>query len=160
MRGRRPVSTGDEQMKKEILIGTLIALLSALAYAVTSVLVRQKVTQTPPLVGAAISVLSGTIVLGAMAAVRREPGLARKKRGIWYFLLAGTLMGLGVATSFVSLSLAPVVMVVPVQSIYPLFTLIFSRLFLGHLERITGQVVLGTILLVVGIVLIAIGRVS
>lgn len=153
---------GDYQQmstRRDIIIGRTFALSAALAYAISAVLVRQGLAgMTPPLVGAAVSVLSGGLIIAIISSRRLESNLRQKKGSVVFLLLAGTAAGCGVLTSFLALSMAPVVIVSPLQSTSPLFALLSARLFLTRLETITFRLVLGTIFVVTGVILIAIGR--
>ncbi len=75
-------------------------------------------------------------------------------------MLAGVASGCGIWSSFLALSMAPVVIVSPVQSTSPLFALLSAWLFLGRLETITFRLVLGTIFVVAGVILITMGRMA
>lgn len=147
--------------RRDTLIGRTFGIGAALAYGVSAVLVRQGVADmTTPLVGAAIALLSGTLVLAAIGARSPESNLRQKKRSVALLLIAGVAAGAGIVSSFFALSMAPVVVVSPLQSTSPLFALLWSYLFLGKLERITLRVIMGTVLVVGGVALVAIGRVA
>ena len=147
--------------KRDTIIGTAFALGAAMAYGTTSVLVRKGlVGLAPPLVGAAVALLFGTLVLAIIWTGSPESDLRQKKKPVGFLLIAGVAGGLGIAANYSALSMSPVVIVNPLANTVPLFTLLLSRLFLGRLERITPRVVLGAILIVVGATIIVIGRVD
>jgi drug/metabolite transporter (DMT)-like permease len=56
------------------------------------------------------------------------------------------------------LHLVPVVIASPIQNTYPLFALLFARIFLTRMERISLRLVLGAVFVVAGVALIAIGK--
>ena len=149
-------------VRRDAIIGRAFGIGAALAYGTSAVLVRQGVARlAPPLVGAAVSLLSGTIVLTIIG--MRNLGVAnlvQNKKPIVFLLISGVVASLGVVSSFFALSMAAVVVVSPLQSTSPLFTLLLAHLFLGHLERITPKLVLGSILVVIGVILVTIGRVA
>ena len=145
-------------MKKDAIIGRVFGIGAGLAYGLGSVLIRRSITGiTPPLVGAAIALLSGTLALPAVGARDFKANLAKRK-AIVLLLISGVAAAGGIISNFFALSLAPVVVVSPLQSISPIFALLLSRLFLGHLERITLRLVTGSFLVVGGVILITIGR--
>lgn len=145
--------------KKDMIIGRTFGILSAVGYAVGSVFARQGVTElTSPLVGSAISLLAGTIVMGVIAGRRMERDLTKKKRAVFFFFLAGLASGSGALLSFFALSMAPVVIVSPIQNTYPLFALLFAWLFLRRLERVSFRLVLGALFVVAGVILITLGK--
>ncbi|MFC1873325.1 EamA family transporter [Chloroflexota bacterium] len=147
--------------KRDKIIGRAFAVGAALAYGAGSVLIRRVVADvSSPLVGAAIALLSGTMVLAVIAAVKPETNLKQKKGAVGILLLSGVATGLGSLSSYFALSMAPVVVVTPLQSTSPLFALMWSSIFLNRLEKITLRVVLGVVLVMAGIALIAIGRID
>ena len=89
---------------------------------------------------------------------RLEGNLRQKKGSVVFLLLAGVAAGCGVLASFLALNMAPVVIVSPLQSTSPLFALLSAWLFLGRLETITFRLVLGAIFVMIGVILITIGR--
>jgi len=148
-------------IKRNTFIGIAFGIGAALAYGAGSVLIRQGLSElAPPLVGAAISLLSGTLVLLIITARDLKASLPHNRKAVGFFLLSGLGTGLGILSSFFALSLAPVVIVSPLQSTNPLFALLWSYLFLRRLERITPRLISGSILVVFGVTLITIGRVA
>ncbi|MFH1003295.1 MAG: EamA family transporter [Chloroflexota bacterium] len=145
--------------RREVIMGFSVAFGGALAYAVVAILAKVGLGElAPPLVGATMAMMSGTLVLGLMEGRRPDRQLRQKKRGIWLMLAAGVAAGLGVTSNYYALSIAPVVLVAPLAGTSPLVVLVLSHLFLGHLENINLRLVLGTLLVVVGVTLITLGR--
>jgi drug/metabolite transporter (DMT)-like permease len=143
---------------KDTIIGQAFGLGAGLAYGLGSVLIRRGITgTTPPLVGAVIALLSGTLTLATLGARDFKTSLIRRK-AVVFLLISGVATAGGIISNFFALSLAPVVVVSPLQSISPIFALLLSHLFLGHLERITLRLVIGSFLVVGGVILITIGR--
>ena len=148
-------------MRKDVITGRAFALTAAMAYGISNVLVRLGVTDlAPPLVGATLALLSGTLVLGMIGGRNLGANLRQKKKLVLFLILSGACSGFAVVSSFFALSMVPVVVVGPLQSTQPLFTLVLSHFFLRKLERITRRLILGTVLVVAGITLITIGRVA
>lgn len=145
--------------RRGTIIGRAFGIGAALAYGVSSVLVRHGVSGlASPLVGAAVALLSGTVGLSILGARGLRANLAENRRGIVFLLLSGVAAACGIMSSFFALSMALVVIVSPLQSTSPLFALLWSHLFLGRLERITPRLVLGSIFVVSGVILITLGR--
>lgn len=143
--------------RRDIIVGRTFAFGAALSYAVSAVLIRHGLTGvTPPLVGAAVSLLSGGLVIAIIGRGLQESNLRQKKRAVVFMMLAGAVSAGGIMTSFLALSLTQVVIVSPLQSTSPLFALISARLFLARIETITFRLVLGTIFVVTGVILITI----
>ena len=145
--------------RKEIIIGRTFGILSAVAYAVNAVLVRKGLADmASPLVGASVSLLAGALVLSMFVGMRPESNLIKKKTSVLLLFMAGLASGVGALSSYFALSKAPVTIVSPIQSTYPLFVLLWTRLFLSRFEKISLRLVLGTFLVVGGIAMIAIGK--
>ncbi len=147
--------------KRNTFIGITFGIVAALAYGLSSVLIKRSLADlAPPLVGAAVALLSGTLVLLVIGARDLRTNLVQNRKGVGFLLLAGISASLGVVSSYFALSLAPVVTVSPLQSTSPFFVMLVSYLFLRRLERITPRLILGSILVVFGAILITIGRVA
>jgi len=145
--------------RKNAIIGRIYGICAGLSYGISSVLIRQGVGDlAPPLVGAAIAMLSGTLVLSINGGRGVKPAVTENKRSVVFLLCSGIAAATGIIASFFALSMAPVVIVSPLQSITPLFALLWSWLFLSHMEKISGRLVLGSILVVSGVILITLGR--
>jgi len=82
-------------------------------------------------------------------------GASRKSWGL--FAAYGLITSVALLSMFEALRLGPVVIVDPFASLAPLFTVLFSFLFLKDLEKVTGGIVLGAIIIFAGVVLISIG---
>ena len=147
------------EKRRDAVIGRTFAIMSAMGYAVGAVLTREGVGElTSPLAGSAVALLAGALAMGVITGRRFEGGFRKKKSSVLFFLLAGLASGSGALSSFFALSMAPVVIVSPIQNTYPLFALLFARIFLARLERITLRLVLGAVFVVGGVVLITLGK--
>ena len=62
------------------------------------------------------------------------------------------------ALLYFALSKAPVVVISPVVAISPLVSLALAHLFLQRLEKITVRTVVGTLLVVLGVAIVALSR--
>lgn len=145
--------------RKDAIIGRVFGIGAALAYGLSSVLIRQHVGHlTPPLVGASIALLSGTLSLAVIGTRDLRANLMQRQRAVVLLLISGIAAAGGIVSNFFALSLAPVVIISPLQSTSPLFALLFSHLFISHLERITPRLIVGSILVVAGVILITIGK--
>jgi drug/metabolite transporter (DMT)-like permease len=145
--------------RRDAIIGRAFGIGAALAYGISSVLVRQGVTGlAPPLVGASVALLAGTVTLAIPATRGLRTDLSQKSKAIWLLLISGVAAACGIIANFFALAMAPVVIVSPLQSTSPIFALLMSHLFLRHLERITLKLILGSILVVGGVILITLGR--
>ncbi|MDA0256857.1 MAG: DMT family transporter [Chloroflexi bacterium] len=139
--------SGAAAHPREVFVGVVYALGAALSYGASQVLTRQGVSElAPPLVGAFIAILwgvSGFALVSARGLTMRTPNFWRGAR----FVAAGGLFSAGaVLLMFQALSRGQVVVVAPILSTNPLFTLLMAALLLRGLEQITWRVVAGTML--------------
>ncbi|MFC2038427.1 EamA family transporter [Chloroflexota bacterium] len=147
--------------KRETLIGIAFGIGAGLSYGVSSVLIKFGVGGlATPLVGASVSLLVGMVGLSFMGIRGIRTDIVDKKRGLAYLALAGVAAAGGITCMFFALSMAPVVVVTPLQSTNPLFALLLSWIFLGRLEKITPKLVIGSVLVVAGVILITLTRAS
>ena len=78
-------------------------------------------------------------------------------RAIGLVAIGGVFMSTGVATLYLALSKAPVVVVSPVFALNPFVSMVLAHYFLQRLERITLPLVLGTSFAVGGVIAVIIG---
>jgi uncharacterized membrane protein len=69
-------------------------------------------------------------------------------------VVTGVMENLGVLLVLVALSLGQVSVVTPFNGTAPLFVLALASLLLKDVERLTGRIVLGTVLIVLGVFLL------
>jgi drug/metabolite transporter (DMT)-like permease len=145
--------------RKTMLIGCLAGLGAAVGYGASNVVTKEVVTNyTTPLVASTLALMFGTLYLFPIA-FRNLPELRHSSRhGIGYIALGGVLQGTGVTLMMTALSKAPVVVATPIGSLNPLVALILAQIFLKQMERITPRIVIGTALVVAGVVLVIVGR--
>lgn len=136
-------------------MGEIIALLCALSYAISYLMIRKGTTHSSQDNGAFISILltaglSGIIVLG-MALVNGFPTL--NSPGFFWFILAGILTSfLGRVLSYSSFQYLGSVRASSLKRLIPFFAVIIGVLFLN--ETITLEIFLGMILIFCGFFLI------
>jgi drug/metabolite transporter (DMT)-like permease len=147
--------TTEQAASRQVLLGVAFALAAALSYGSSQVLTRHSVSElAPALVGSTVALIWGTVGL-AIPTLRGlvAPGLSLR-RGSPFFLAAGVFSALGVIGLFQALAHGPVVVVSPVVSTNPLFTLLWAAIFLREVERINLQVFAGALLVVAGVVVL------
>ena len=147
------------RLDRSFLLGCLVALSAAMVYAFVDVIYKEVVDEhAPPLVGVTYALLFGGI--GTTALVARDLGSLPRTpmRSALFLSLAGFSGAFGVTTLLFALSRARVVVVAPLMSISPLVTLVLAHLFLQRLERISWRVVVGTLLVVTGVIFVIFGR--
>ena len=136
-------------------LGLITALGSAFAYGIAAVLFRVgALLVDSPIFGAAVgSTVALSVYLG-LAIVSKKP-IDHPRRWNRFNYLNGVFTGLGLALTISALFLERVVIIAPLLAIIPLFTILFTWIFLRKLERVTMGIVLAAVLAVVGSVLVA-----
>ena len=138
--------------------GYLFALSAGASYGLAQVLTRQGVTEyTTPLAGVTVSLFFGMVGMTFLIAkdLRTSFVSTSFSRGVLLFALAGLAGSGGVLINYIALSVAPVVVVSPVLGVNPLVTLVLAALFLRGLERVTRRLMVGSGLVVIGVVCIS-----
>ena len=108
-----------------------------------------------PILGAATTTGTSLVAIAVSLTVSRNWSMVRfHRRALGYFILAGCSVTLGVASIFMSLHLSDVVIVAPLASLSPLYSLVLSAIFLRDVEVITARKVVAAGLIVLGVVMI------
>ena len=156
MRAVTPEREGRQQVGFP-LRGYVFAFSAAIAYAASQVIAREGVAELKaPLVGTTIALLFATVAFVPLAIRSLATPSANFRRGALFFAGAGIFSATGVASMFLAIERAEVVVVSPVSSTHPLFTLLLAAILLRDLERITLGIVVGGLLVFAGIVLITV----
>jgi drug/metabolite transporter (DMT)-like permease len=135
-------------------------LVAAVSYGAGNVARRYGLTATDvsALEAVAINETAGLIGLLAYAAVYRRGDLAAFRSAPrivhGYFIGCGLLSAVALFALFEALNRGRVVVVDPLSNPTSLFAILFTALLLGDVERVTGRLVAGAALVVVGVVLI------
>ena len=146
--------------RSNVWLGYAAAIAAAIAYGASQTVGKHVTSEyAPPLVGTAFSLLFGFMYVSLMFH-RHIPGdlRATSRHGFLWFGLSGLASAAGVTLLYFALSSAPVVVVSPVVAISPLITLTLAHFFLQRLERITKRTIMGTLLVVLGVIIIALSR--
>lgn len=155
---RRGLNAQDEARKVRRL-GYVLALGAAATFASRDVIGRHVVSDiADPLVSAGLALLVGGLILSALLHRQVVHSIQSLPRN--YLLvcgLAGLFQGMAVASMFQALSRAPVTVVSPIYACTPILTLVLAHIFLKRLEVIDFLLAAGTMLSVVGVVLVILG---
>lgn len=155
---RRGANSGDGVVNVRRL-GYLLAIGSAATFASRDTISRHVVTDLiDPLVSAGLALAIGGTILAVI--LHRQVARSVMTVPTKYLLicaLAGVFQGLAVASLFQALSRAPVTVVSPIYASQPLITLILAHFFLKRLEAIDFLLALGTMVSVVGVILVILG---
>jgi uncharacterized membrane protein len=111
-----------------------------------------------PVVGAALtSTISLMVLLLSLLVTKsRESALDFNKDSMKFFVFSSILSSLAFLFYFNSLYMSYIVKIQPIAATNQLFALLFSHIFLKNVEKITLNVVVGSVLVFIGIFLILI----
>ena len=155
---RRGSASGDGVAKVQR-VGYLLAIGGAATFATRDVISRHVVADLiDPLVSAGLALaVGGTILAVILHRQAAKSIMTIPKNYLLICMLAGVFQGLAVASLFQALSRAPVTVVSPIYASQPLLTLILAHFFLKRLEAIDFLLALGTMVRVVGVILVILG---
>jgi drug/metabolite transporter (DMT)-like permease len=106
-----------------------------------------------PMIGGSVAgVTLALFGIVAFVLTRSKPPSAKAFR---WFVLTGAVSGLAYFAVITALNLGSVAVVVPLYTSSPIFVVLASRLFLGHLEKLTPRVVIGVLTVFAGIATIS-----
>lgn len=152
-------ASGSNTAETGSALGLVFPLLAALCFAVEPVFAKTGLNEgTPFLVGLVVKLIAA--MLGFVGYLRWQQALPTidelRGNGLLWAVAAG-LANTGFLVSFyASLSVAPVVLVVPIIQASPLFVVALSYVFLQDIEQVTGRLAAGVTVVVAGGVLVAV----
>jgi drug/metabolite transporter (DMT)-like permease len=155
---RKNAATGDAAGNVRR-FGYVLAIAAAATFASRDVISRHVVSELiDPLVSAGLALTVGGVILGAILSRQVVTTIGSLPRNyLLLCILAGVFQGLAVASLFQALSRAPVTVVSPIYATQPLITLILAHIFLRRLETIDILLAVGTMVSVVGVILVILG---
>jgi drug/metabolite transporter (DMT)-like permease len=148
----RAGATGRDRFWRPVMVYPIAAMLF---FAVDNVVRKAGIPQVShPMLGAIAAGAAMTVfALTAFVVTRsRRPSPQAFK----WFLLTGTFQGFAYFFIISALASGSVAVVVPLYTSSPIWVVLGSRLFLGHLETLTPRVVLGVLTVFAGIVVITV----
>jgi len=114
-------------------------------------------SQAGPLFGSAVNITTALVTFTAfLLASGNRQAFLWKGRGMVSFVGAGIAENLSVFLVLVAMSLGEVSVVAPLAGTAPLFVLPFTSVFLKGVETLTGRLVVGAMLIVLGVALLTI----
>lgn len=147
------IQSGESKWR---LLDSAFPLGAALVSAVSQSLRKQGLNILPNPFVATVTVTSTSLVLLLLFlwATKRSYVLRMERASFWFFLGAACLATTAQVFNFVALGRGEVSAIIPLLNTTPLFILVFSKLFLRGVERVTLRIVVAAILMVTGVVLI------
>lgn len=134
-------------------VGVVLALVSAVLFAVRDIVVRwaARDVHPPPLLAATSSLLAAAAVVLAYLLVARRGDLhARVRRALPAFLPAGLTLGLAYDSLLEAFDRGRVTVVAPLNATQSLWGVLFAAAVVGRSEAIGGRLVLAGLLVVLG----------
>jgi len=129
--------------------------LSAGCFGVVAVIRKLGLSQAGPLLGSAINITAAMVASTAFVlATGNRAALRCDARSLLYFVGGGIMENAGVFLVLVALGLGEVSVVIPLAGTAPLFVLLLAFLFPVGLQKLSGRVVLGSALIVLGVILL------
>jgi transporter family protein len=147
-----------EWRKKDL----LFPMAAAILYATSTNLRKLGLLKiSDPIVGATITSTVSLTMLVLTSIISQVQGsnsweLRFNKEALKYFGLSGLVSSIAFLSYFMALSSSSIVKIQPIAGTNPLFAVIFSHIFLKNQEQITTRSLMGTLIVVAGIVLITI----
>jgi len=138
--------------------GELLALLAAILWGIAPLLDKAVMSSNvSPYMANVVRTVGSMVFLTLATLYMKEFNSTHlTTKNIAYLLLAGIIAGgFAMVVYFKALKLTQASKVVPITSIYPLITVVFSAILLG--EDINPKVVIGAILIVLGVMLVSEG---
>ena len=128
---------------------------AACCFGVVGVIRKLGLSEAGPVFGSAVNMTTALIVFTAFLLVSGNASLMRcRQESLWYFIAAGVAENTGVCLLIVALSLGQVSVVTPLSGTSPLFVLLLTVLFLRDIEALSARIMLGTLLIVAGVILL------
>jgi len=169
-----------EKLTLPIILGTLLIILGVIAvsqrgnigrkdllfalgaafFAGVSTPIRKyglSVLDSPVLSGvvtASVALLIALTIIAVTGGIRQ---ISLKDKGTKFYIYSGVFTSMAFIFNFTALSKGAVSVVAPLIQTMPIFALFLSHFFIGHLEKITKNVWIGTLLVVAGAVLVGAG---
>ena len=132
-----------------------LPIMSALCFGVVAILRKVGLSQMSAVTGSAVNVTTAFVAFTAfLIASGNRDAMVVRGRSLAHFFAAGITENAGVFLNVVALGLGTVSVVAPLYGSAPIFVLLLSYFFLRGVEILTGRVVVGTLLIVLGVYLI------
>jgi drug/metabolite transporter, DME family len=142
--------------KKWRLIDAVFPIGAAVLSAVSQSLRKQalKIVPDPFVAVAVVTTVSLMLLLGFVVATKRSEQLKMGREGFRFFLCASIIATTAQVANFIALGRGEISVIIPLLNTTPLFSVLFSAVFLRNVETVSSRVVLGAALMVGGVVLI------
>jgi len=150
------MQTSAIEARRRVILGVIFGFGASLSYGVSQVLTRQSLSDVTPIVGSSLALFWGTLGFVLMSFRNLRAPATDFRRGALYFTAGGIFSAMGVMGLFLALERAQVVIVAPISSTNPLFTLVLAAIFLRDVEQLNLRVVAGALLVVAGVIVLTV----
>ncbi|MGH7816746.1 MAG: DMT family transporter [Candidatus Binatia bacterium] len=150
------ISGKQEHETRWRLVDTLFPISAALISAVSQTLRKQalKIIPDPFVAVAIVTTVSLILLLGFVFTTNRARQIRMNRASLLFFLCAALVATMAQVGNFVALGRGQMSVIIPLLNTTPLFSVLFSVLFLRNVETVNSRIVFGAILMVGGVVLI------
>jgi drug/metabolite transporter, DME family len=140
------------------LVDALFPISAALVSAVSQSLRKQalKIIPDPFVAVAMVTTVSLVLLLGFVFTTKRTAQLRMSRAGFTFFLCAAFIAVSAQVANFIALGRGQLSVIIPLLNTTPLFTVLFSALFLRKIETVNLRIILGAALMVAGVLLITV----
>lgn len=132
--------------------GVLYALGAAVAYGLRPIFIKAGLESANVPLAASVVGAAAALAYTAIREPRESFRITRLDAAFWWFLVGGVLQAIAQLTLALGLSGGDVSLVYALTSSAPLFTIVFTWLFLRGAEPITPRLLLGAIAVVAGVI--------
>ena len=160
------LASGDSMLQgwrtdRRYLVGCVLAVATGASAGGANVIAKTAIgVFDSPLLIAALGMVAGLIVLappvGAAAVLDRSVRTV-DRRSLVFVSLAGLTSVVAFAAPVFAVQQTDVVVVAPLYSTFPLWTLLLSHIFIGRLEQVTLRLTIGAVLAVAGVIAVSLG---
>ncbi len=160
------LASGDSMLQgwrtdRRYLVGCVLAVATGASAGGANVIAKTAIgVFDSPLLIAALGMVAGLIVLappvGAAAVLDRSVRTVDRK-SLVFVSLAGLTSVVAFAAPVFAVQQTDVVVVAPLYSTFPLWTLLLSHIFIGRLEQVTLRLTIGAVLAVAGVIAVSLG---
>src|SRR6185503_16999462 len=140
------------------LVDALLPISAGLISAVSQSLRKQalKIIPDPFVAVAVVTTVSLTLLLLFAFTTKRNSQFRTPPRSLIFFVCAASLATLAQVANFIALGRGQLSVIIPLLNTTPLFTVLFSAVFLRKIETVNLRIIAGAATMVAGILLITI----
>ena len=160
------LASGDSMLQgwrtdRRYLVGCALAVATGASAGAANVIAKEAIgVFDSPLLISCLGMIAGLVVLsppvGAAAVLDRSIRTVDRK-SLVFVSLAGVTSVAAFAAPVFAVQKIDVVVVAPLYSTFPLWTLLLSHIFIGRLENVTLRLTVGAVLAVAGVIAVSLG---